>query len=143
MWLEALAQQGDGEALSLEMDQDEQGVWRADWEWLLDILLDKKQSQADRARCFHETLALTLLRQALQVREQHGEFAVGLSGGVFQNRLLTERSVALLQQHGFRCYVPEQVPVNDGGLCFGQIVEAHGLINVKGNNKEQQKGITV
>ena len=143
MWLEALAQQGSAEALSLEMDQDEQGIWRTDWQWLLDILLDEKQSQANRARCFHESLALTLLHQALQIREEHGDFAIGLSGGVFQNRLLTERSVALLKQHDFRCYVPQTVPVNDGGLCYGQIVEAQSLIKIKGSRKEQQKGITV
>jgi hydrogenase maturation protein HypF len=138
MWLEALAQQGEAEALSLEMDRDEQGVWRADWEWLLDILLDEKQSPADRARCFHETMALTLLHQALQIREERGEFAVGLGGGVFQNRLLTERALSLLQQHGFRCYLPETVPVNDGGLCYGQIIEAHGLRKNIGNVKEQE-----
>jgi len=130
MWLEALAQQGDSEALSLEMDQDDHGVWRVDWQWLLEMLQDNKQSQADRARCFHETMALAILHQALQVREQYGDFAVGLSGGVFQNRLLTERAIEQLQQHGFRCYFPEHVPVNDGGLCFGQIVEAHGMADV-------------
>jgi hydrogenase maturation protein HypF len=63
----------------------------------------------------------------LQIREERGDFAVGVCGGVFQNRLLTERAFALLQQHGFRCFFPEQVPVNDGGLCYGQIVEAYGL----------------
>ena len=130
MWLEALAQQGDSEALSLEMDQDDQGVWRVDWQWLREMLQDNKQSQADRARCFHETMALAILHQALQVREQYGDFAVGLSGGVFQNRLLTERAIEQLQQHGFRCYFPEHVPVNDGGLCFGQIVEAYGMVDV-------------
>jgi len=127
MWLEALARQGNAEGLSLEMDQDDQGVWRADWQWLAEMLLDNTQSPADRARCFHETMALTILHQALQVREQYGDFAVGLSGGVFQNRLLTERAIEQLQKHGFRCYFPEHVPVNDGGLCYGQIIEAHGL----------------
>ena len=128
MWLEALAQEGGAEGLSLEMDQDEQGVWRADWHWLVKMLLDDERSQADRARCFHETMALVVLHQALQVREQYGDFAVGLSGGVFQNRLLTQRAIELLEQHSFRCYFPEIVPVNDGGLCYGQIVEAYGSI---------------
>ncbi|WP_455200568.1 carbamoyltransferase HypF [Kaarinaea lacus] len=127
MWLEALAQQGSAEGLSLEMEQDDQGVWRADWQWLLEMLMDNRHSQADRARCFHETMALVILHQALQVREQYGDFAVGLSGGVFQNRILTERAIELLEQHDFRCYFPEHVPVNDGGLCYGQIVEAHGV----------------
>ena len=129
MWLEALAQQGNAEGLSLEMDQDDQGVWRVDWQWLLEMLLDDKQSQADRARCFHETMSLVILHQALQIREQYGDFAVGLSGGVFQNRILTERAIEILEQHDFRCYFPEHVPVNDGGLCYGQIVEAHAVLS--------------
>ncbi len=143
MWLEALAQQGNAEALSLELNQDGSGVWRTDWEWLLDMFTDDKSSIADRARCFHETLALALLHQALQIREEQGDFAVGLSGGVFQNRLLTERAFALLQQHGFRCYFPERVPVNDGGLCYGQIVDAYGLVIAGSINKEPLKGTVV
>jgi hydrogenase maturation protein HypF len=131
MWLEALAQQGNAEGLSLELEEDDHGVWRVDWQWLLGMLLDEKQSRADRARCFHESMALAILHQALQLREQYGDFAVGLTGGVFQNRLLTELAIEQLQQHGFRCYFPEHVPVNDGGLCYGQIIEAHGL-NVAG-----------
>lgn len=141
MWLEALAQRGKAEALSLEMDRDDQGVWRADWEWLLEVLQDDKTSQSDRARCFHETLGLTLLHQALQVREEHGDFAVGLSGGVFQNQLLTELVVRLLRQHGFRCYMPERVPVNDGGLGYGQIVEYYGSIQTAINNQQEQEGV--
>ena len=129
MWLETVAQQGKAEGLSLEMDQDGDGVWRIDWQWLVEMLLDDRLSQADRARCFHETMALAILHQALQVREQYGDFAVGLSGGVFQNRLLTERAFELLGQHGFRCYFPETVPMNDGGLCYGQILEAYGMLN--------------
>lgn len=129
MWLEALAQQGNSEGLSLEMDQDENGVWRVDWQWLLETLLNDQQSQADRARCFHETMAMVILHQALQVREQFGDFAVGLSGGVFQNRLLTERAIELLEENSFRCYFPEHLPVNDGGLCYGQIIEAHAMLS--------------
>jgi hypothetical protein len=34
----------------------------------------------------------------------------------------------LLQQHGFLCYMPEKLPVNDGGLCYGQLVEACALL---------------
>lgn len=58
------------------------------------------------------------------MRRLHGEFAVGLGGGVFQNRGLAERALALLAEHGFRAYLPEALPVNDGGLCYGQVVEA-------------------
>jgi hydrogenase maturation protein HypF len=142
MWLEALARQGNAEAVSLEMQRDKKDVWRVDWEPLLDTLLNQKLAQADRARCFHETLALTALHQAQRIREEQGDFAIGFSGGVFQNRLLTERTIALLKQDGFRCYLPEIVPVNDGGLCYGQIVEAHGLIGAN-NVKDRFYNINV
>jgi len=134
MLLEANAQlsntkQAAADALTLELEQDKQGIWRSDWSRLLIMLLDPQLSLEVKASCFHESLALNLLHQALQVRDQHGEFAVGLSGGVFQNRVLTERAMELLRQHGFAGYLPQQVPVNDGGLCFGQIFEAHAVIN--------------
>jgi len=129
MWLEAQANLGQGEAVALEMDMDADGVWRSDWSNLLDMLLEPKFAPAYKAGSFHESLANMLLRQALQIRQQYGEFVVGLCGGVFQNRLLTERAITLLQQHGFQCFLPRHIPVNDGGLCFGQIFEANALIN--------------
>ncbi len=54
--------------------------------------------------------------------------AVGLTGGVFQNRLLAERVIALLAACGIAAHLPETVPANDGGLAFGQIVEAAALL---------------
>lgn len=134
MWLEALAQQGEAEGLSLEMERDEQGLWRTDWQWLLDVMMNDAMSKADRARCFHETMALTLLHQAIQIRDEHGYFAVGLSGGVFQNKLLTNTVVSLLRRHDFQVYLPVNVPVNDGGLCFGQVVEAYALRSSRQNS---------
>ena len=139
MWLEALAEHGEGEAMPLELNQDEQGVWRTDWQWLLEMLMDPSLPVQNRARCFHESMALSLLHQALQARQEHGEFVVGLCGGVFQNRLLTERAIALLGQHGFQCYLPRRVPVNDGGLCYGQVIEARALLAKQVEEKQKAK----
>jgi hydrogenase maturation protein HypF len=88
------------------------------------LLLDEARSAADRAAGFHASLALTLVVQALTLREQHGDFAVGLTGGVFQNRLLASLAQDALTQAGFRTYLPQQNPCHDGGLSFGQVVEA-------------------
>ncbi len=47
-----------------------------------------------------------------------------LSGGVFQNRLLTEGTAARLEAAGLRVLLNERVPANDGGISFGQAAVA-------------------
>ncbi len=68
-------------------------------------------------------MAHGLLQQALVVRSEYGVNAVSFSGGVFQNRVLTERAIALLDSAGFEVYLPEAIPVNDAGISFGQVIE--------------------
>ena len=48
----------------------------------------------------------------------------GLTGGVFQNRRLTDTAQRLLEQAGFRVHLTDALPCNDAGIAFGQIVEA-------------------
>ncbi len=67
---------------------------------------------------FHNALAAWIAEVALQV----GVPQVALSGGVFQNRYLTERAVVLLEELGFRVYTHQRVPPNDGGIALGQAV---------------------
>ena len=57
-------------------------------------------------------------------RSGSGKRRVVLSGGCFQNRYLTERTVQRLQAAGFRPYWHQRVPPNDGGIALGQIVAA-------------------
>jgi hydrogenase maturation protein HypF len=45
-----------------------------------------------------------------------------LTGGCYQNRLLTELTVARLRAAGFTAYWHQRVPPNDGGIAFGQAV---------------------
>ena len=57
------------------------------------------------------------------MRRQSGVTRVGLSGGVFQNRILTERAEALLTAAGFEVLIPRRLPVNDAAISFGQLIE--------------------
>jgi hydrogenase maturation protein HypF len=97
---------------------------RADWSPLLPMLRDEEREPAERAGVFHETMAQSLVDQALEIRQRTPFDAVGLSGGVFQNRLLTERAVQLLKAADMDVRLHEHIPANDGGLCFGQVIEA-------------------
>jgi hydrogenase maturation protein HypF len=75
------------------------------------------QSPGIVATRFHNTLAGMIVAAAGTV----GEEKVVLTGGCFQNRYLTERTVARLRQAGFRPYWHQRVPPNDGGISVGQI----------------------
>jgi len=122
MMLEALCtNRVDGIDLPLEKDKD--GIWRTDWEPLLDIIGDPDRSKASRAEVFHSSLAQTLLQQARVIRDEHAVDKVGLCGGVFQNRVLTEQAIKLLEDDGFRVYLPSALPCNDAALSFGQAAE--------------------
>jgi hydrogenase maturation protein HypF len=112
------------EALPLPVAGDAEGILRSDWAPLLPVLTDASLSVGERAGIFHETMARVVLDQALQIRSRSRYDAVGLSGGVFQNRRLTERVVELLGDAGIDVRLHEGIPANDGGLCFGQAIEA-------------------
>ncbi len=127
MLLEAMCH-SNSDAVELPLSKDDSGLLIADWEPLLDILTDASRPVADRAGIFHASLAETVLQQSRQARTLHGISDVGLSGGVFQNRALTEQVVALLENDGFNVILPEAVPVNDAGISFGQVIE-YGMRN--------------
>ncbi|MDP2057501.1 MAG: carbamoyltransferase HypF, partial [Thiobacillus sp.] len=113
----------EGEVISLPLERDSLGVWRTDWAPLLPMLTDTTRPVAERAAGFHLTLAQALVDQAKLLREQTGIQSIGLTGGVFQNRLLAEAAIDRLQAAGFAVHLPQRVPVNDVGLSFGQIIE--------------------
>ena len=111
------------ESVELPLERGADGIWRSNWEPLLDVINDEHRSQASRAECFHSSMAHAILRQACQVRQEHKVDRVGLCGGVFQNRVLTEHVVELLTSDGFRVRLPGTLPGNDAALSFGQAAE--------------------
>ncbi|MGD8358182.1 MAG: carbamoyltransferase HypF [Lysobacterales bacterium] len=111
----------------LRLLEDGQGVLRADWAPLVDMLTDRDRPAPERAGVFHESMAQSLLVQVSKIRERTPFDAVGLSGGVFQNRRLTERVVDLATAAGIDVRLHCAVPANDGGLSFGQVIEAMHL----------------
>ncbi len=53
--------------------------------------------------------------------------AIVLSGGVWQNITLLDKSCRLLAQQDFQVLIHRQVPTNDGGIALGQAVVAARL----------------
>jgi hydrogenase maturation protein HypF len=123
MLLEAACGQAEVDPVRLPLLPAATGLWISDWEPLLPLLLDESLPAMQRAACFHASLAGALLAQALQAREIHGIERIGLCGGVFQNRVLTESAWRLLTAAGFDVALPEHIPVNDAGISYGQVIE--------------------
>lgn len=73
---------------------------------------------------FHATLARAFADACARVRELTGLQRVVLSGGCFQNSILTGKAVAALAERGFAVYTHRAVPPNDGGVSLGQAVVA-------------------
>jgi hydrogenase maturation protein HypF len=73
---------------------------------------------------FHHGLADAIVRICVMLRETTGVNVAALSGGVFQNLLLLERTVAGLEQAGFDVLTHHRVPPNDAGISLGQVVVA-------------------
>lgn len=73
---------------------------------------------------FHETVASIILDGCSVIRDKTALARVALSGGVFQNLTLLEKSLTKLKKGGFEVFIHSKVPTNDGGISFGQAVIA-------------------
>jgi hydrogenase maturation protein HypF len=101
----------------------QQGVVIADWEPMVRAILSDIAAGVGASAIsakFHNTLAGAIARIAVDM----GEKRVVLTGGCFQNRYLTERTVACLERAGLRPYWHQRIPPNDGGIALGQIAAA-------------------
>ena len=97
---------------------EEQGV--IDWAPMISAIIEDKAKRVSKeiiATKFHNTVIAMILNMAKKVNCEQ----IVLNGGCFQNDFLLEHSVKELMQQGFKVYWPEQLPVNDGGLSFGQL----------------------
>jgi hydrogenase maturation protein HypF len=136
-------------ALELEQiaDPDEEGcypfnLWKDNggfvlgYPALITAIVDDIQSGVDPSLIsarFHNTMAEVALSATRMIWNATGLETVALSGGVFQNRFLVEKTKYLLECDGFSVLTHTRVPPNDGGLALGQaVIAAHKVMKVDG-----------
>ena len=73
---------------------------------------------------FHRRLAGMIVSACEKAREETGINTVAVSGGVYQNKLLLDYSVTMLEERGFHVLRHHLLPPNDGGISLGQAVAA-------------------
>jgi len=86
-----------------------------DWRELAAVYIERRS-----ARLLHASLAGWIVETALLT----GVKQVALSGGCFQNALLTSLAIEALVRHGIHVSTHQRVPANDGGISLGQAVLA-------------------
>lgn len=94
-----------------------------DWAPMLGAVIDDRRAGVAVARIaasFHDALA----GAAVAVAQRLGLDRVVLSGGCFQNAVLTTAVVTGLESAGFTVIRHQRVPPNDGGIALGQAIAA-------------------
>jgi len=110
-------------------DYHEQNIiWQPMWSSLFDDLSNNIEPAIIAAR-FHHCVAQSVAQTALSLCRENNTQTVVLSGGVFQNCLLLERTSFLLRENSLSVLSPIELPMNDAGLSIGQAVIALAQCN--------------
>ena len=94
-----------------------------DWEPLVRAILEDIRTGAqprDIALRFHHALVEAIVAVANAIALPR----LVVTGGCFQNVLLSELTIARLRAEGFTPYWHQRIPPNDGGIALGQVVAA-------------------
>ena len=120
--LEALARSAiSARTASAELVVDDGGV--LDPAPLVAALVRDRAAGVDAAvlaAWFHESFGIAAARVAARVASDAGLDVVALTGGVFQNALLTDVVESALTAAGLEVLVHSAIPPNDGGISVGQ-----------------------
>ena len=111
------------------------GITRIDWRVMVRQLVGdvlRGISPGAMSMRFHRGVAASVARFVAGFRE----YPVVLSGGCFQNRVLTELISERLSDHPRQVCLPGVIPPNDGGLAAGQLAVA--LARLSGSSVETE-----
>ena len=91
--------------------------------------LDNKVNTPHIAARFHNTIIAMIENIAQRLRRSDDVHRIALSGGVWQNMFLLERTITRLRKSNFEVLWHRQVPTNDGGIALGQAAIAAVFYN--------------
>lgn len=94
------------------------------------VLADLKEEKptAYISTKFHNSICRATVDCAIKIRGKNNVNQVVLSGGVFENSYLLKNIQKGLKESGFIVYYNRRVPINDGGLSFGQAAAAVSIL---------------
>lgn len=81
--------------------------------------------RGNAAAKFQNGIANMVLEISRIIQKDYSIATIALSGGVWQNITLLQKTYHLLQSNGFQVLIHHHLPANDGGIAFGQAAAAH------------------
>jgi hydrogenase maturation protein HypF len=124
MELEAMARYGSGRVMEFAIDEVGD-IIHLDFSPMIRVITKRLQAGKDSGQLafsFHLTLQTAFCKMARKISRKTGLKRIVLSGGCFQNRILTEGTIAELKRAGLEVFFHHSVPTNDGCISLGQAV---------------------
>jgi len=81
----------------------------------------------------HNTVVAVIANVANQMRNKYNINKIVLSGGVFQNKYLLEKTENILTAENFEVFTHSKIPSNDGGISLGQLAVAAKRRQIESN----------
>lgn len=82
--------------------------------------INKNKPVGEISGKFHNSIAHMVANKCQQLMREYQVLDVALSGGVWQNITLLEKTLRLLSKTKCNVYIHQHVPTNDGGIALGQ-----------------------
>jgi hydrogenase maturation protein HypF len=132
MELEALAAEPGGLSYTFQVTTSSQPWVIEAAPVIRDLVRDvlNQQPIARIAGSFHEAVAAMIVDVSTRLSKTSGVRSLVLTGGVFQNALLTEAVLSKLSAAPLDVFTHQRVPSNDGGLALGQALFAARLARI-------------
>jgi hydrogenase maturation protein HypF len=111
-------------------------IFHIQYKEILEGIIKDSQRKEDVSKIsakFHNSLAEATCALVSKLREKEGINKVVLSGGVFENQYLLKKIYKDLIKRGFQVFYNKQIPINDGGLSFGQLHAGSAIMKDGGN----------
>jgi hydrogenase maturation protein HypF len=126
MMLEMICPEGDFKPYDFDLDESD-GRFLIKPQAIIRGVVGDVIKGADPARIsgrFHAAVTKALADVTARIHRDTGINDVVLSGGCFQNQILTQHLTRVLIEQGRSVFSQGKVPANDGGLSLGQAVAA-------------------
>jgi len=93
--------------------------------------VDRKVDSGIISARFHNTVSGMIAQTAKRLCKQYRAKKIVLSGGVFQNKFLSEKTVDMLNGGGFSVYTHKNISTTDSGIPVGQIAIANARCRIE------------